>query len=306
MAPDGSALPTLPVVEFELILPTTEQALMDNVRHSLALGLPEADNRLSHVNLVANGPSVRGRTFDGPTMALNGAINLPAFRKVPADMWCVSDPQALVADFIKRPSKKTAYLVASKCHPAVFERLKGYDVRLWHLSDVEFTKGRVVPCATSVTLTALLLLQRLGARSIDVYGWDCCFAADGTHHAADGEMGLTASVVDVRVGPPLARRRRARRLARLHRERLSARAERLANRQAKRPMGLRHDRRADANGRRGEEFKSTPTWAVEAQEAVNILPLLRWAGVDVVIHGDGMVRAIAAEYADVPLPGLKT
>jgi hypothetical protein len=165
-----------------------------------------------------------------------------------------------VADFIDNPSKRTTILEASKCNPGVFEKLKGHDVRLWNLSDVEFTKGRVVPCATSVTLTALLLAQRLGARRIDVWGWDCCFAEDGAHHAAGSEMNPANHTIDVRVGPEIG----------------------------------------------GKEFKSTPTWCLEAQEAVNILPLLRWAGVDVVIHGDGMVRAIASEYADKPLPGLRT
>lgn len=255
---EGEFIPGAPV-EFEIVLPTTSNALRYNVRHALTLGLPEADNRMAHLNIVANGPSARGLKFKGATLAINGAINLPAFVRKAPDMWIACDPQELVADFIKTPSKKTTFLVASKCHPKVFERLAGHDVRLWHLSDVEFTKGRVVPCATSVTLTALLLAQRLGARSIDVWGWDCCFADDGAHHAATGEINLNASVIDVRVGPE--------------------------------------------DG--GVEFKTTPTWCLEAQEAVNILPLLRWAGVDVVIHGAGMVRAIAAEYAATPLPGLK-
>ena len=285
--------PNAPVA-FDIVVPTTNQALNDNVRHALTLGLQEADDRNMPLNIVANGPSARGLKFKGMTMALNGAHNLPAFKRKGPDMWAACDPQELVADFVKRPKKRTTYLVASKCHPKVFERLKGRDVRLWHLSDVEFTQGRIVPCATSVTLTALLLAQRLGARRIDVWGWDCCFAEDGTHHASTGDMNPNAHTIDVRVGPELARRRRARRLARLRREPTP-----------QRPKGLRHDRLADRRGRTGKDFKTTPTWCLEAQEAVNILPLLRWAGVDVVIHGDGMVRAIAAEYAATPLPGLK-
>lgn len=250
--------PGLPIA-FDIVVPTTNAALNENVRHALTLGLPEADNRLAPLNIVANGPSARGLKFKGSTLAINGALNLPCFAKKPPDMWIACDPQELVADFIVSPSRKTTFLVASKCHPAVFERLKGFDIRLWHLSDVEFTKGRVVPCATSVTLTALLLAQRLGARNIDVYGWDCCFAEDGAHHAAGSDLNPNNAKIDVRVGPE----------------------------------------------EWGKEFKSTPTWCLEAQEAVNVLPLLRWAGVDVVIHGDGMVRAIASEYAAKPLPGLK-
>ena len=187
-------------VQFELVLPVTDDTLLRQVAHSRSLGIPEADDRIMHLNIVANGPSARGATFHGETMALNGAINLFP-EDNPPSFWCVSDPQALVADFLKRPSHATKFLVASKCHADVFERLRGFDVRLWHVGDVEIEGVRSVPCATSVTLTALLLAQRMGYRSIDVWGWDCAFGEDGTHHAADGEMGSTASVIDLRVGP---------------------------------------------------------------------------------------------------------
>lgn len=260
MAHDGSApVPdefTGKPIEFELILPVTDDTLRANVAHSRTLGIPEADDRAQHLTLVANGPSAAGAELgNGMTMALNGALNLFPDDN-PPDFWCVSDPQALVADFIKRPSHATTFLVASKCHPAVFERLRGFDVRLWHLTDVDIPGVRSVPCATSVTLTALILAQRLGFRSIDVWGWDCCFGEDGRHHAGDGEMGVTAGVIDIRVGP----------------EEMDAR------------------------------FRTTPTWALEAQEAVGILPLLRWAGVDVTVHGLGLVRARLPEYAAHPLP----
>ncbi len=263
MAPDGSAIPEDGHVEFDVILPTTDDALKANVKHSRSLGLPEVDDRVSHLNIVANGPSARGVRFKGQSMALNGALSL--FTENAPDFWCASDPQELVADFLDptkpggvEPPESTIYLVASKCHPAVFERLKGRKVYVWHIDDVDAEDNpgvRLIPCAPSITLTAMILAQRMGARSLDVWGWDCAFADDGAHHAGTGEMGSTASTVTVRVG----------------------------------------------TGDWGKEFKTTPTWAFEAQDAIHVLPLLKWAGVDVKIHGPGMVRAIAQEYADKPL-----
>lgn len=231
-------------VEFALRLPATDAQLRANVEHALSLGLPEADERDMPLNIVANGPSARGAAFDGPTMALNGAINLFAPGS-PPDLWCAQDPQALVADFLKRPETGTTYLVASKCHPAVFERLQGFDVKLWHLSDVEMPRRRV-PCATSITLTALMLAQRLGFRKIDVWGWDCCFASDGSHHAAEGQLGATPEPVEIE---------------------LVTKAGNLA-------------------------FTTTSTWGLEAQEALNILPVLEWCGAEITIHGDGLVRTM--------------
>jgi hypothetical protein len=260
-------------VEFELVLPTTDEFLLENVAWTRAQGLKGADSRKMHLNVIANGPSAGGANFNGMSMALNGAINLFPKGKPPT-FWCVSDPQApkpgvnMPVDFLKgKLPRKTTYYVASKCHRSVFERLnigqpwwkfwrRPYNVQTWHISDTEHAEGeRVIPCATSVTLTALILAQRLGFRTVDVWGWDCCFGENGAHHAAYSELGSTAQTVDVRVG----------------------------------------------GDDWGKHFKTTPTWALEAKEAVQILTLLRWAGVDVKIHGDGMVRAIAAEFAEAPL-----
>jgi hypothetical protein len=203
VAPDGSEYPT---VEFDIILPVKDDFLRDNIRHAMTLGLPEVDDRDWRLNIVANGPSAGGVKFDGVSMALNGAIRLfPP--DSPPTFWCVSDPQELVADFLPDdPPRETTYLVASKCHRSVFEKLKDRTVKVWHLSDIEDDvegmpgMDRRVPCATSVTLTALILAQRIGVRRIDVWGWDCAFGDDGSHHAGMGEMGITATTVDVRVG----------------------------------------------------------------------------------------------------------
>ena len=44
-------------------------------------------------------------------------------------------------------------------------------------------------------------------------------------------------------------------------------------------------------------FTSTSTWAAEVKDASGILPVLRWCGTDVVIHGSGMMAAILEDYA---------
>lgn len=47
-----------------------------------------------------------------------------------------------------------------------------------------------------------------------------------------------------------------------------------------------------------EAFETNPTWACEFQDARGILPVLRWCGTDVIIHGRSLVGAILHEYAD--------
>lgn len=238
----------LPVVQFAIHTPTTDNAA--HIRHALGLGLPEADDGGKQLHLYANGPSAREAPFpsDAATMAVNGALKL--FREEGPDYWIACDPQALVADLLDNPPQSTLYLVASKCHPAVFERLQGRDVRLWHVNDLPVPGKQQVPCAVSATLCALMLAMRLGYRQIDVWGWDCCLQGEA-HHAGPGELAENPEILDIEVG----------------------------------------------EGEDAQWFKSTATWCCEVEDALKILPVLKWAGVDVRIHGPSMIAAIANGYA---------
>lgn len=230
-------------IGFEIQTPATDEQLANNVRYSMSLGLPEFDGEhLKTLTVVANGPSARGITFDGVTVALNGSISL-FDPEHPPTYWVGCDPQSRLADLIVNPSHDTIYIVASKCHPDVFKRLEGFDVRLWHINDQEIPGVRKVPCAVSVTICALMLFHRMGWRKIDVYGWDICFADDGSHHAGAG-IAHACQSVEIEVG----------------------------------------DR----------TFVSTHTWAAEANDALNVIPVLEWCGTEVNIHGDGMLSAIRA------------
>lgn len=194
---EGDLIDAKPV-EFQIRTPIADDIVKRQIKHSRSLGLPEMDGaERSRINIVANGPGARGVRFEGPTLAINGAISLFS-RDNPPTMWAACDPQALVADFLTDPSPKTTFLVASKCHLSVFERLEGYDVRLWHINDQPIPGVRAVPCAVSVTLCAMILMHRLGYRRLDIWGWNCAFADDGSHHAGpSGEAKWDRIEVDV-------------------------------------------------------------------------------------------------------------
>lgn len=250
-------------IEFAISTPSNPETIRGQIAHALTLGLPEADASRKQLHLIANGPSARGYDFDAlaqghhspevlvDTWALNGALRLFTDRSAAPTAWLACDPQALVGDFLSGALPvETTYLVASKCHPLVFDLLKDRKVQLWHVNDQPAPGKRQVPCAVSVTISALLLAQRLGYRRIDVWGWDLCFGADGAHHAATGDLGI-GEQVDIDVG----------------------------------------------EGADTMRFRSHPTWACEVTDASKVLPVLKWAGVDVVIHGMSMLAAIMPEYA---------
>ncbi len=174
------------IVGFDYILPATDETCLAQIASSLKRGIPEALSRLS-LTVIANGPSARNvdlKSIKGHTLALNGAINLFLEQGVTPTYWAACDPQECVADMLPdSPPKNITYLVASKCHPRVFEKLKGCYVQLWHVKDhAAEDKARVV-LASSITICATWLMHRLGFTDFEFYGWDGCFM-DGRHHAS--------------------------------------------------------------------------------------------------------------------------
>lgn len=250
-------------------LHTPDEDLAAHVAHALSLGLPEADCEQKNLHFIANGPSSLSYNFDAAanwhhypeaqveTATVNGGLKLFTDRGMAPTYWLCCDPQELVAtDFLSGVlPEETIYMVASKCHPSVFERLKDRKVVLWHVNDVPMKLVRQVPCAVSVTLCALMLFHRLMYRRIDAWGWDLCFAQDGTHHGATGDLDRRVEIKDLEIG----------------------------------------------EGDDALWFKSTPPWCAEITDATGVLPVLKWCGTDVVIHGGGMLGAIIPVYsADTP------
>lgn len=151
----------------------------------MALGLPEARER-HKLTIIANGPTAKSidlRRTVGPTLALNGAIKLFVDQGTYPTFWACCDPQGNIASLLPdEPPWETTYLVASKCHPSTFEKLKGRHIRLWHLCDHP-APGKVRNAlACSVTISATWLMHRMGFTDFEYWGWDGCFL-NGEHHA---------------------------------------------------------------------------------------------------------------------------
>lgn len=179
------------VVHFDIQTPGTSEEVCANVRHALSLDLPRAHHMglqsPTPLIVVANGPSAKQAPLDAPgAIALNGALKMFTDQGCAPQFWAACDSQAIVADFIPdNPPDSTIYLVASKCHPSVFEKLQGRRVLLWHLAD-EATdtihNEPTIMSAVSITLCALTLLRAMGLKRFVTYGWDGCYM-DGADHA---------------------------------------------------------------------------------------------------------------------------
>lgn len=279
---------TLANVGFDIFTPTDADTIAAHIAHACSLGLPEADAEpLKRLTVIANGPSAINAPLHGPTLALNGAIKLFLNSGRIPTYWAACDPQALVADFLPdEPPMETIYFVASKCHPSVFQKLQGRDVRLWHIDDRPIPKGlRTVMCASSVTLVAMQLMhQAFGYREFDAYGWDACY--EGLmHHASehpldqlpDGTitLGVGAHKITIPGRPSTFLERFLNQLA----HRIQAVALWVASRM---PIPQPTE---DIEG--GKPFKTTRTWAAEAQDAC--IQLHHSSDYHVNVHGDGLI-----------------
>jgi len=246
-------------VTFQITTPPEAEARANMAANELR-GLPEAVP-LRSVIIVGSGPSARDEALwerlgavcftKEIVVALNGALSLFLERGLRPDYWCVCDQQSLVADFLPDdPPSAMTYLLASKVHPSVFDKLKGRDVRIWRLDDFEpAPAGKVaIPCAVSITLVTQALFRALGYHRFEMYGWDCCYSADGEHHASAQPA-------------PLAEHNQ--------------------------PVELRRE-----DGEVVAKFETTGSWMAEARDAAISAGNFKALGLEMVVHGPGMIGAI--------------
>lgn len=248
------------MVQFQINVPCDSDRLAANIAHAMSLGLSEMDDTaLKSLTIIANGPSAK--LFDinspGDTLAVNGALKLFTDQGKAPTYWACCDPQALVADFLIDPPTQTIYLVASKCDPLVFQMLQGRDVRLWHIDDHPLTKSghRAVAVASSVTLCVMSLMRQIGYRNFETYGWDACF--EGLEqHAGEFIEDYPEGTIDLCVGATVT---------------------------------TAEDGSQSHEG--GRWFKTTSTWAAEAQDAII---QTHYSDYRVTVNGDGLIRAMLA------------
>lgn len=171
--------------------------------------------RAEAVAIVCGGPSMRSSLADikaqrrrgTKIVSVNNALAFLMESGIVPDVHVMLDAREENAEFVRFAPKATKYVIASQCHPAVFEALAGRDVVVWHnafgdngrfkgvLGELWNTKPVIlVPGGCTVGLRALWLCELSGYKKIHVYGMDSCYH-DDVHHAYsqtlnDGERTL--------------------------------------------------------------------------------------------------------------------
>lgn len=171
-----------------------DETLFANMDAAIARGYPQVKEAQSAktgaILLVASAPSVKGqlelikkmKAAGSPIVAIKGAHDWLIDNGVIPDYALAIDPQEHRIAFYK-PQPTVHYMIASQCHPAMFDNLNGCQVTLWH-PYVKKGQDRPKNCmliggGTTSGLRAISLFYVLGYRQFELFGFDSC---------NDGEM----------------------------------------------------------------------------------------------------------------------
>jgi len=166
-----------------------DETLFANMDAAIARGYPQVDQahqaKTGAILLVASAPSVKGqlelikkmKAAGSPIVAIKGAHDWLIENGVTPDYALAIDPQEHRIAFYK-PQPSVHYMIASQCHPAMFDNLDGYQVTLWHpyvkKGQDRPKKSMLIGGGTTSGLRAISLFYVLGYRQFELFGFDSC------------------------------------------------------------------------------------------------------------------------------------
>ena len=170
-----------------------DETLFTHMENAVARGYPQItkpdEAKDGAIALVASGPSVASQIDVIKKMQANG-VKIVAIKD--AHDWLLTqgvipnyalaiDPQEHRISFYT-PHKGVEYMIASQCHKAMFDNLKGYKVTIWHPYVMEGqTRPKnvmLVGGGTTSGLRAISLFYVMGWRHFALFGYDSCNDGD--------------------------------------------------------------------------------------------------------------------------------
>jgi len=193
-------------LEMNMGMNVSDEIILDNIRVNIKRQLPQVkpyEINSQKIAIVAGGPSLsdtlpelRRQVEDEgiKLVAVNNTHDWLVERGFKPSIHVMVDAQQHNVKFVQNPIKSCKYLMASQCHPDVFDALEGYNTQIFHLlnksgeekvlDEYYYKKYHFVVGGSTVTLRAIWMMRMLGFTKMDVYGFDSCYM-DGKHHAYD-------------------------------------------------------------------------------------------------------------------------
>lgn len=202
------------------IIPITcnagDDVVRDNVLVACTLDLPwleMADPHGRAAIVVGGGPSMRQlrptikalQQNGGDLFATNGVLPTLAEVDVVADYHVLLDARPENARFVTGPEARH-YLVASQCHPSLFQLISGRPATIWHPAYPEIDdwighrEAVLIGGGTTVGLQAMSLAYALGYRKLHLFGFDSSYSGAGEGHAYRQDLNDADEREEFRVG----------------------------------------------------------------------------------------------------------
>lgn len=158
------------------------------------------------ISIVCYGPSLKDtwRFIPRPIMTVSGAHDFLIERGVIPDYHLDCDPREHKIQMLT-PHAGVKYLMASVCHQSAWEKLKGHEVKLWHLHNgaetddwlrENDTKNAPIGGGTTAGSRAFQVAEWLGFVRFNVFGMDCSYESETKRHAG-GHLGKTQKPIHV-------------------------------------------------------------------------------------------------------------
>jgi hypothetical protein len=203
---------SLPMEEVEDQIRTNVRRDVPRLHHKIDYGKSKRGRPLA---IVGGGPSLRQtmdqlREFED-IMVVGSAhdfiVNHGFTPKYAVVCSARNDEGESPKDFIKYPRYYCEYLLASCCHPSLFDALANQNVTLWNSAgrvDNEVFNGEpFITGGSTVTLRAINVAIVLGYYDMHFFGFDSCFESVEDNHAYDaGSNSIEHEIIKVRVGHP--------------------------------------------------------------------------------------------------------
>lgn len=251
LSPDGEVPAGARVTGFQAILPVSDNGCRAQIAATLARGLPEALSRRRLV-VIANGPSALEADLSslGDTLALNGAIRLFTDKGLSPTYWACCDPQAVVADLLPDDPPKDTIYFVAS---------------KCHASVFEKLKDRKVfvwhlldyplPERACVALTSSITgsaswMMHRRYAYTDFEYYGWDGCFLGDRHHASDDSPYAGDTLEVVYGGTIV-------------------GDTIVG---------------------GEKFHTTKSWMAETHDALQFFQLVRYFGIEVTIHGRGMLR----------------
>lgn len=210
-------------------------------------------------SIVGSGPSIQQthKELKGDVLAINGAIGFLLERGI-VPKWAMIWDAADICEKFAVPHPDITYLIASRCHPKVFERLKDCNVIVWHAAGDNnihelMNRPEVIakqPCheplingGTAGVTRGIYVVTALGYKEVHIFGGDSCYSSDGHTHVTGSLVPEKDVMISIGNDPPMF-------------------------------------------------FRTTPEWCAQVEEYRVIYAILSCCNPPIVldVHGDGMLH----------------